>query len=83
MPGDRTARHQAAPDAPAGIRLVAFDLDGTLTLAQCVAYFARRLGTNLYLRRCRPSRRLHANLAPAPSAHRRNRTHHPRTRLTM
>ena len=31
MPRNRADHHPAVPGAPAGIRLVAFDLDGTLT----------------------------------------------------
>lgn len=45
MPRNRTARRQAAPDAPAGIRLVAFDLDGTLTRGRtCMEAIAAEFG---------------------------------------
>ena len=46
MPGNRADhRHLAAPGAPAGIRLVAFDLDGTLTRGQtCMEAIADAFG---------------------------------------
>lgn len=45
MPRNRADHHPAAPGAPAGIRLVAFDLDGTLTRGlTCMEAIADALG---------------------------------------
>ena len=45
MPRNRADHHPAVPGAPAGIRLVAFDLDGTLTRGlTCMEAIADALG---------------------------------------